>query len=182
MKALLSDWRVLSVIAILGWGAWGIVSKLALEKLDWRIFLLLSSLIAFPFVFAVGIEPLLKMWAPQTIPRLGQYIFLGTLAVLPVVFVVGLGPFIGMRFGHTPIPFNKYFLYACAAGLGANIATLAFNRALQVGGRANVVVPLTSQYVLVVVLFSTIFLKEPLTWKRIVGVVAAIIAIIFLSL
>lgn len=172
---------MLSAIAIIGWGVWGIVSKLALEKLDWRIFLFLSTLISFPFVFTIGIEPLLKMWASHTTPRLGQYIFLGTLAILPMIFVVGLGPFLGMRFGHTPIPFDKYFLYACVAGIGANIATLAFNRALQVGGRANVVVPLTSQYVLVIVLFSTIFLKEPLTWKRIVGIVAAIAAIIFLS-
>ncbi|MCK4232762.1 EamA family transporter [candidate division WOR-3 bacterium] len=68
------------------------------------------------------------------------------------------------------------------AGISALIAALAFNRALQKGGPLNVVVPLTSQYVLVIVIFSIIFFREPLTWKRIVGIAAAIAAIVFLSL
>lgn len=138
MKQFLSDWRVLSGIAILGWGLWGIMSKLALKELDWRVMLLFSSL-----------------------------------ASLPLVFTLGLGAF--------DWRFDKY-VYLILAGLGGSCATLAFNRALQRGGPANVVVPLTSQYVLVIVLFSTIFLKEPLTRKRIVGIIAALAAIVFLSL
>jgi uncharacterized membrane protein len=141
MKQLLSDWRVLSGIAILGWGLWGIMSKLALKELDWRVMLLFSSL-----------------------------------ASLPLVLALGLGTF-DWRFDK-----YVYMILAAVAGLGASVATLAFNRALQKGGPANVVVPLTSQYVLVIVLFSTIFLNEPLTWKRIVGILAAIAAIVFLSL
>lgn len=141
MKSLLSDWRVLSGIAILGWGLWGIMSKLALREIDWRVMLLFSSL-----------------------------------ASLPLVFALGLGAF--------DWKFDKYvyFILAGIAGLGASAATLAFNRALQKGGPANVVVPLTSQYVLVIVIFSTIFFKEPLTWKRILGIIAAIVAIVLLSL
>lgn len=140
MKALFSDWRVLSGIAILGWGLWGIMSKLALRELDWRVMLLVSSLASLPLALALGIGVI----------------------------------------NFKPAWWN--FLLAAIAGLGASGATLAFNRALQKGGSANVVVPLTSQYVLVIVLFSTIFLNEPLTWKRIVGIVAAIAAIVFLSL
>jgi len=141
MKQLLSDWRVLSGIAILGWGLWGIMSKLALKELDWRVMLLFSSI-----------------------------------ASLPLVLTLGLGAF--------DWKFDKYvyLILAGIAGLGASCAALAFNRALQKGGPANVVVPLTSQYVLVIVLFSTIFLAEPLTWKRIVGIIAALAAIVFLSL
>jgi len=141
MKQVLSDWRVLSGIAILGWGLWGIMSKLALKELDWRVMLLFSSL-----------------------------------ASLPLVLVLGLGAF-NWRFDK-----YVYLILAGVAGLGASAATLAFNRALQKGGAANVVVPLTSQYVLVIVLFSTIFLGEPLTWKRIVGIAAAVAAIVFLSM
>ncbi|NLI97221.1 EamA family transporter [bacterium] len=139
MKQLFSDWRVLSAIAILGWGAWGILSKIALRHVDWRVMLLISSI-----------------------------------AVLPLVVFLGLPAF--------DWKFNRYVLFAALAGLGASLATLAFNRALQKGGPANVVVPLTSQYVLVIVLFSTIFLKEPITWQRIVGIAAAIVAIVMLSL
>lgn len=139
MKQLLSDWRVLSVIAILGWGAWGILSKIALKQVDWRVMMLITSVAALPLAFVLGI--------PQFDWR-----------------------------------FNRYILLAFFAGIGAEVATLSFNRALQKGGPANVVVPLTSQYVLVIVLFSTIFLKEPLTWQRIVGIVAAVVAIVMLSL
>ena len=141
MKQFLSDWRVLSGIAILGWGLWGIMSKLALKELDWRVMLLFSSLASFPLVLALG-----------------------------------LGAF-DWRFDK-----YAYMILAAGAGLGASCAALAFNRALQKGGPANVVVPLTAQYVLVIVLFSTIFLKEPLTWKRMVGIIAALAAIVLLSL
>ncbi len=143
MRELFSDWRVLSAVAILGWGAWGILSKLALRQLDWRVMLLVSSVASLPLALGLGIAAF--QWKP------------------------------GREFIYA-------LIFAGLAGLGASIATLAFNRALQKGGPANVVVPLTSQYVLVIVLFSTIFLKEPLTWNRIVGILAAIAAIVFLSL
>lgn len=147
LKELFSDWRVLSAVAILGWGLWGIMSKLSLRQLDWRVVLFVASIAAFPIVIALGLGPLLG-WGPN----------------------------------HSPVKINKYVLFACIAGFGSTIATLAFNRALQKGGPANVVVPLTSQYVLVIVLFSTFFLREPLTWNRIVGIVAAVAAIVLLSL
>jgi len=139
MKQFFSDWRVLSGIAILGWGAWGIFLKFALKQLDWRAALLVGSISALPLALAFGI-------------------------------------------GHFNWRFDRYVLFAALAGISALVAALAFNRALQKGGSLNVVVPLTSQYVLVIVIFSIIFFREPLTWKRIVGIAAAIAAIVFLSL
>ena len=105
---------------------------------------------------------------------------LSAAASFPFVILIGLGPLTGMDTAKPAVGYAG--LFACIAGLGASAATLGFNRALQTGGPANVVVPLTSQYVLVIVLFSTIFLKEPLTWQRVVGIIAAVVAIVFLSL
>ncbi len=101
-------------------------------------------------------------------------LLLTSIASLPLALILGLPAF--------DWKFNRYVFFAFCAGIGAEVATLAFNRALQKGGPANVVVPLTSQYVLIIVLFSTIFLKEPITWQRIVGVIAALVAIVMLSL
>lgn len=71
-------------------------------------------------------------------------------------------------------------LVALAGTLGG-IATACFYFALR-RGPASVVVPISGMYILVPALLGVIFLREPLTWKHIAGLVSAALAVLFLSL
>jgi transporter family protein len=76
---------------------------------------------------------------------------------------------------------NKHVLYAVPIGLVSLVAILGFYKALKIGP-ASVVVPLTNMYVIFPVLYGFIFLRETITTTRILGIVFAIIATVFLSL
>jgi len=76
---------------------------------------------------------------------------------------------------------NRYVWYAIPVGLCSFIAILAFYKALQLGP-SSVVVPFTNMYVIFPVLFGFLFLRETVTVTRILGIVCAVLATIFLSL
>lgn len=76
---------------------------------------------------------------------------------------------------------NKYVFYALPIGFICLIAILAFYKALKIGP-ISVVVPLTNMYVIFPVLFGFIVLKEAITLTRIIGIICAVLATIFLSL
>lgn len=76
---------------------------------------------------------------------------------------------------------SQYAWYAIPVGLCSFIAIIAFYKALQIGP-SSVVVPFTNMYVIFPVLFGFIFLHEAVTVTRIVGILFAILATIFLSL
>lgn len=77
--------------------------------------------------------------------------------------------------------FNKYVIYTVPVGLVSLVAIVAFYKALG-SGPSSVVLPLTNLYVIMPVLFGFIVLKEPVTVIRVVGIVFAILATIFLTL
>jgi transporter family protein len=77
--------------------------------------------------------------------------------------------------------FNKQIVYAVPVGFVSLIAILSFYKALKIGP-ASVVVPLTNMYVIFPVLYGFIILKEAVTLNRILGIVFALLATIFLSL
>jgi len=76
---------------------------------------------------------------------------------------------------------NKYVFYALPIGFISLFAILAFYKALKIGP-ISVVVPLTNMYVIFPVLFGFIVLKEAITLTRIIGIICAVLATIFLSL
>lgn len=76
---------------------------------------------------------------------------------------------------------NKYVFYAVPIGFISLFAILAFYRALKIGP-ASVVIPLTNMYVLFPVLYGFIVLKETIAVTRVLGILFAILASIFLSL
>ncbi len=76
---------------------------------------------------------------------------------------------------------NYSIFYALPVGLISLIAILAFYHALKVGP-TSVVVPFTNMYVIFPVLFGFIFLREAITPTRILGIICALLATIFLSL
>jgi len=76
---------------------------------------------------------------------------------------------------------NHTIFYALPVGLVSLIAIFAFYHALKIGP-TSVVVPFTNMYVVFPVLFGFIFLGEAITPMRILGIICALLATIFLSL
>lgn len=76
---------------------------------------------------------------------------------------------------------NRHIFIAIPVGIASLVAILAFYHALKIGP-ASVVVPLTNMYVIFPVLYGFILLKEPITLTRVLGIIFAVIATIFLSL
>ena len=76
---------------------------------------------------------------------------------------------------------NQYSLYALPVGLFSLLAILAFYQALKTGP-TSVVVCLTNLYLIFPVLFGIIFLKEAITFPKVLGIILAITASILLSL
>lgn len=80
----------------------------------------------------------------------------------------------------TKIFFTINILWAMLVGVSGAIGTVAFYYALA-KGPASSVVPLSGLYIVIPVILGYIFLSEPITLSRIIGVVSAIIAIFLLS-
>jgi len=76
--------------------------------------------------------------------------------------------------------FQKSAWMGVLAGITGALGFLFFYRALQ-QGIVSVVIPISSLYILVAVILAVVFLHEPLTVKKLLGIVSAIIAIILLS-
>ena len=76
---------------------------------------------------------------------------------------------------------NKYVIYTIPIGVVSLIAIIAFYKALSIGP-SSVVLPLTNMYVIIPVLFGFIVLKEAVTLPRVLGIIFAILATIFLTL
>jgi len=77
--------------------------------------------------------------------------------------------------------FNPFLWYAIPLGIISGIGTAFFYLALA-RGPANIVLPFTSLYILIPVILSTIFLKEPLTLTHLLGILFSLLAIFFLTL
>lgn len=66
-------------------------------------------------------------------------------------------------------------------GLLGGLGTFLLASALRTG-RANAVMPITAQYILITVILATAFYREPLTIQRVAGIVFGVAAIVLLSL
>lgn len=97
---------------------------------------------------------------------------IGTLAIAFVVlFAIGFKP-----------TFNgKGFVFALLAGIAGAVGSLFFLLALS-RGKASVVVTMTALYPLVVIILSTIILKEPITLKQGIGILFALAAVVMFSI
>jgi transporter family protein len=76
---------------------------------------------------------------------------------------------------------NTHVLLSIPIGFVSLVAILAFYHALKLGP-ASVVVPLANLYIIFPVLFGFIFLGEAVTATRVLGIVCAVLAAVFLSL
>lgn len=77
--------------------------------------------------------------------------------------------------------FNSHALLAIPIGLVSMIAMLALYQGLK-HGPASVVMPIANMYIIFPVVFGFIFLQEAITLPRVLGIICAILATVFLSL
>lgn len=77
-------------------------------------------------------------------------------------------------------PDRSHFL-ALLAGIFAGVGSLSFYKAIE-KAPASVVIPISTQYIILTVILSTLILHEPLLIRRIIGLLFGIMAIILLSL
>jgi transporter family protein len=100
---------------------------------------------------------------------LAFYTTLGSLIIVAIYTLI-----------RTKIIFNSLSVSAMLVGALAMIATFAFYAALA-KGPASVIVPWTGLYIIIPVVLGIIFLGEKITVNRIIGIIAAVVSIIFLS-
>lgn len=142
MKKTLAPWLLYSVLTILLWGAWGVLSKVVTERID---------------------------------TATNQVFF--TLGLLPLVLLVLRLP--GMRGGRRRrLGIGLAFLTGLLGGVG----NLTFFQALEVGGKASIVVPATALYPVVTVLLAVLFMHERMSRTQLCGLTLALGAIYILSL
>ena len=93
--------------------------------------------------------------------------------VLVVIFLTSLG---NINFSL------RSFSWGFLAGLLGTLGYIFMVLSLEVGGKASIVIALTSIYPAITALLSTYFLKERLTLVQWIGIFMAVLAIVLLSL
>lgn len=73
------------------------------------------------------------------------------------------------------------FLWAVAGGLALTVAVTSLFHALSLGP-ANVVVPIYGMFIVGGSLLGVLFLGEPMTWNKIVGLAAAVFGVMLVSI
>jgi len=122
-----------------------------------------------------GVWGVLLKYVSEGLPWRSLYFFSG-LATVAIVTVIGL-VWRGDLFSASP----RQALLAFLAGLFGATGYIAMIKALETGGSASVVVPLTSLYPAVTVVLARILLGEEITLSKALGVVLALLAIYLFS-
>jgi transporter family protein len=135
-------WLAFSLMTILCWGAWGVVSKVASDGVD---------------------------------ANTNQIFF--TLGLLPLMALLVRSP--KLRGGTQR---RTGIAWAFLTGILGGTGNIAFFRALVVGGKASIVVPVTALFPLVTVILAVSFLRERLGRTQQLGLVLALVAIYLLSM
>lgn len=63
---------------------------------------------------------------------------------------------------------QRTWIFLVLSGIATGLSWLAYFRALQLG-KASLVAPIDKSSLVMIIVLSAIFLREPLTWKAIVG-------------
>ena len=109
-----------------------------------------------------------------TADKLNWTTMLGLFCISMAVILMIISP------GSFIIKFSKYHLIGLLAGLMGTIGFCFFYISLR-KGPASSVIPVTSLYIVIVVILAFIFLKEPLSLKKLLGIISAVLAIYLLS-
>lgn len=134
------NWLISSLIAMICWGVWGFLMKIASKYYNWHQIFVVTSISTLTAAFLVLI------------------------LFRPVINVQSTG-----------------FRYAFLAGAIGIIALLAFYSGIG-GGKAIIVVPLTSLYPAITTILSYLILREEVSLMKGTGIFLAFIAILLISL
>ena len=100
-----------------------------------------------------------------------------------ILVLLSIGTFI-VVLATTPSSFiikiNKPMVIGLLAGIFCALGYFFFYRAL-VKADASAVIPISSMYIVVAAILAMIFLDEPITIRKVGGILSAVIAIILLS-
>jgi uncharacterized membrane protein len=136
-RYLIPRWLVLTLLAVVCWGLWAIISKL------------------------IG----------DTITA-SQSQALSTVGVIPVMLVLSQSKKLVSAGNRRRGALNSFIAGALCCG-----GNVAYYHALNVGGKASNVVPLTALYPLVTVLLAVVFLREILSPPQFIGIGLSLVAI-----
>jgi len=95
--------------------------------------------------------------------------------------LVGILPVAALAMATDALRWHRQFPLIAVAGIVGGMATACFYFALR-RGPASVVVPISGMYILIPAVLGLILLREPMTWKHLVGLACAALAVLFLSL
>jgi transporter family protein len=98
-------------------------------------------------------------------------------AIVAIAIVVMRGEFRALLFDLDRAPLT----WAIAGGISLTIAVSSLFHALSLGP-ANVVVPIYGMFIIGGSLLGVLVLGEPMTWNKIVGLVAAVAGVVLISL
>jgi len=76
--------------------------------------------------------------------------------------------------------FDGFHMIGAAAGIAGGLGFLFFYRAIT-RGEASVVIPITSLYVAVATVLAFVVLSEPVSVKKLIGLILAVAAMFFLA-
>jgi bacterial/archaeal transporter family protein len=144
-------WLIWSLVTIVFWGTWGLVSKIASGGMDVYVNQLL---------YTAGLAPLLVFVAWTVWKR--------SHSEAPATSEQRAARRMGV-------------FWAFLTGILGGVGNLAFFQALVEGGKASVVAPVTALFPMVTVLLALIFLRERLGWVQWAGLALAFVAIYLLS-
>lgn len=103
-----------------------------------------------------------------------------------VLFTIGLMPLLIMVVRSSRLAGGKHrkrgISYAFITGILGGTGNILFFASLTMGGRASVVVPMTSLSPLVTVLLAFVALRERISTSQVIGLTLAFVAIYLLSL
>jgi uncharacterized membrane protein len=94
------------------------------------------------------------------------------------VGVVGL--FFYLNYSKVPIVWNKYVLYGCLVGLWWSGIMVMYYTAIA-HGPLSVVIPIFNMNLIIPAVLGFLFLNEPMTVSKILGLIFASLAVVFLT-
>jgi bacterial/archaeal transporter family protein len=89
--------------------------------------------------------------------------------------------FIPLFLKDVQVGLTRYHGLAMVIGILGCVSAIALYKLLSLR-QASCIIPLTSPYVLITVLLSSIFLKEPITAKTLLGAALSIVSVVLLTL
>ncbi|HYW18405.1 MAG TPA: EamA family transporter [Nodularia sp. (in: cyanobacteria)] len=136
----------------------------------WWIYALLSACFAaLTTIFAkIGVENVNSNLATA----------IRTVVILVIAWVIVLVEGRGVNLGEIP---QKTMLFLLLSGMATGLSWIFYFKALQMG-KASLVAPIDKSSLVLVLLFSVIFLGESLSWKIVLGNLLVVIGTLVLIL